>query len=139
MLMLGTSAATVICSFTLGVLAGWLTGQSGPEPAVTAAVLPAILTLSGTLVFTKKLRGDDGSEGIQAVVFIVVFSAAFYTALGHGVKKRNSDLTISARKTYETHMRHLQKCFEAELVVNTARRKNGLSQLPVEYFCRTAP
>ena len=80
----------LIVGVSLGVLSGWLTGLSGPDNAVTAAAIPAILSVVGGFAFAKSASNGNGSLVFQMTVFVVVFCLAFYSALLHGTSQKEA-------------------------------------------------
>ena len=127
--------AVLVAAIPLGVLSGWLTGQSGPHETVVSATIPAILSISGAALALIATRKRDAVRAAQAVGFIVVFCLGFKVALDVGVKRRQADATLSRVQELDAHLGRLEACTRAELFVNAARLELGLEPLPLEYFC----
>ena len=61
----------VVSATALGTLCGWLTGRSVDEATVIAAVIPAIISIAGTVLFWKSMSDDGTKTGAYTVAFIV--------------------------------------------------------------------
>lgn len=125
---------------TLGFAAGLLTGQTDADSTVVAAVLPAILTGAGAVVFAMKAKthvfamkaethgGQWSPDYVVAALSVTLFSVflviGLYTALA-----------LSERDEYFDKMR----CSRNEAIVNQGRLALGLDRLPTEAFCNTNP
>ena len=131
--------AGAIASSALALLSGWLTGQSGPDPTVTAAAIPAILSIGGAVVFLRGAESENLLQKIGAAIFIVIFCGFFFWALHVGVNKRIEDLNNNLAEADEVHLRHLEACSKAQHLANRARAARGLEALSAEYFCRKVP
>ena len=138
-----------IVGASLGLLSGWLTGLSGSDNVIAAAI-PAILSVVGGFIFAKSASNGNGPLVVQTTVFVVVFCLAFYLALLHG-NEQKKDAALQNRananrlaqkelaKAYDAHLKHLQECLEAQMLMNIAREEYGQGPLGPEYFCRQAP
>ena len=126
----------VAVAASLGLLSGWLTGQSGPDHAVTAAVIPAVLSIGGVFVFLRGANEGGSLHRIVAPLFVVVFCISFFLAVDDGAEQRDRDIARIAKEAEEKHLRHLEACSKAEEVFNRARAVKKLEPLDSEYFCR---
>ena len=130
--------AVLVAAIPLGVLSGWLTGQSGPDETVVAATIPAILSIAGGALALVATRKGDAARAVQAVGFILVFCVSFRVALDVGLLRRQDAAKTSRSDALDTHLRHLEACSRAEFFVNGARQELGLEALAHEYFCPKA-
>jgi len=136
----------LLISISLGVLSGWLTGRSGPAHTVSAAVIPAIVSVLGGLGFVKSANEGNYRLLAELTVFVIAFCLSFYAALQYGA---HQNLTREAEKealsihraneAYEAHFEHLGECSNREFLANLNRTSRGLPPLGPEYFCRTVP
>lgn len=136
----------LLISISLGVLSGWLTGRSGPDHAVSAAIIPAIVSILGGLGFVKS--ANDGNYRLLAelTVFVAAFCLSFYAALLHGA---HENLTVEAKKealaiqraqeAYSRHFEHVKDCSQKQFLSNIERASRNLPPLGPEYFCRKVP
>ena len=128
---------TIISAAALGIVSGNLTGQSGPNAAVVAAVIPAVLSLAGGVVVAASIRSHNTVSAVQATAFIVVFCILFTVALNGAVEVRMEERDRVVKVAKETHFRELEKCSKVEYLINDNRKKLNLDVLPSEYFCKT--
>ena len=128
--------AGAIGAASLGTLVGWLTGQSGPDPTVTAATIPAVLSLVGVVLIFKGVADAKPLQSIGIALVILVFCISLYFAVLDSVKSRNSGVYTNAQEADELHLRHLEACSKAQYFFNMARRAKQLAPLGPEYFCR---
>lgn len=131
--------AVIVAAIPLGLLSGWLTGQSGPHETVVAATIPAILSIGGGALALAGTRKGDFVRAVQAVAFIVVFCLCFRMALDVGLERRQGDARLSRLETLDAHLQHLEACSRAEWFVNAARHQLGLEPLASEHFCPKTP
>ena len=136
---IATIIAVIVAAIPLGLLSGWLTGQSGPHETVVAATIPAILSIGGGALALAGTRKGDLVRAVQAVAFVVVFCLCFRVALDVGLERRQDDARLSREDELDAHLRLLEACTKAELFVNGARLQLGLESLPPEHFCPKAP
>ena len=77
---------TFVSAVALGVLSGWLTGQSGPDDTVVAAAIPAILSLGGGALALVSARSGDTVGAAHAMAFIVTFCILFKVSVTYAVE-----------------------------------------------------
>ena len=130
---------TVVGAVSLGMLSGWLTGQSGPDEIVVAAAIPAILSLGGGAFALVSVRSANPVAAIHAVAFIVAFCLFFKGSVTYAVDQRREDARRDAERLLDTQLRRLEACSKAEHFINGARVALDLDPLPREYFCSEAP
>lgn len=140
----------------LGGATGLLTGQTGAEPSVVAAILPAVLAGGGGAVLAYKLKRDGEGwtrEYLFVSVSVVVFSvflvvgvhaALFLNALErHKEITAHTDQTIDARKRWREDVIKdvgfrkgiAEQCSKNEAQTNFGRAALGLPPLPSGVFC----
>ena len=151
------STVLVVAAPTLlGGATGLLTGQTGADATVVAALLPAVLTAVGGGLLAFKLKKDSEtwtSDFIVASGAVALFSFALvvglYTALYVNAYAGYRDWTDTLerkveerefqRKTYadivEFRRRALEECSKNEAFVNAGREVLGLEPLPWSVFC----
>ena len=130
---------TIVSAVALGMLSGWLTGQSGPNDTVVAAAIPAILSLGGGALAFVSARARDMVGAVHAVAFIVAFCVFFKVSVTYAVEERREDNRLSAIEAKEAHLRDMEKCSKAERLINEGRTALELNPLPPGYFCKTPP
>ena len=129
----------------LGFAAGLLTGQTGADSTVVAAVLPALLTGigGGLLALTLKTHNNDWAPNYvitsaSIALFSVSLVAGVYLALytkdivayDDSIKQRHRYVDALAFRR-----RSLEQCSKNEYIVNTSRKALGLAPLSFENFC----
>ena len=140
----------------LGTAAGWLTGQTGADSTVVAAVLPAVLTGGGgaLLAFKLKTDGKDWHQDfVVASAFVTVFSLFLVvgTYLGMGLEERAAEEDIVSALEAEENAREinrrqsamdldfrykfLEECSRKEAIINASRKVLGLQPIPTEVIC----
>lgn len=80
----------IFASVVIGLLSGWLTGASGPDSTVVAAIIPAILSLGAGLVIIKGAKDRPGPYNVFLASYIVVFCLVFWLSLVSGVQERRN-------------------------------------------------
>ena len=136
-----------ITSVALGLTVGWLTGLSGPDSTVIAAVLPVIISGAAAVIVLKLKNGKDSEHLARLCVLALLFSGSLYLGTTIGVFDRDRDARealfgeIDTRQEYwEKRLPkldiYLQACSEIEARVNHFREHEGLSPLKSEVFCK---
>ena len=112
----------------LGLLVGWLTGLSGADATVLAAVLPAVISLGGALFFPRLvfwgLPSTSGAPQHSAqhsgrtllTTYIVVFSLSLYVSAEYSYQRREYREDMLANLQLETDR------MEAEGAIELRRR-----------------
>ena len=152
--------AVIGAPLCLGAATGFLTGQTGPDSTVVAAVLPAVLTAGGTAVLVLKLKKRDAGlepDFVVASLSVVLFSlfllAGVYAALvvndfaAYAESRVAHEESLMARerqrKRYaealDFRRQSLEQCSRNEALVNSGRKALGLAPLPSELFCDIGP
>ena len=129
----------------LGAAAGILTGQTGADATVVAALLPAVLTGIGGALLAFKLKKDDdrwSSDYIVASTGVIVFS--FFLVSGmYAVFEFNENAIERTREIQrqryaedlDFRAQSLLRCSQHEAEVNARRVAALLDPLPTEAFC----
>ena len=125
----------LVAAITPGALCGWLTGRSDPEAIVTAAAIPAILSIAGTLLFWRSMAGDGLGAGGYAVVFLVAFSATIAWGVIRAAEKRDAAADRSVLEAMERRIELVFECSRAEKFVNEFRAKRGQPLLSFHDVC----
>ena len=155
----GTALVMVAPAF-LGGAAGWLTGQTGADSTVVAAVLPAVLTGGGGALLAFKLKADSNGWQQELLVvcgFVVVFStclvAGTYAALAMEKKAAAEERRV-AEEQAEVDRELYRKWFAEDLdfrresliqcaknagIVNSARKSFGLPPIAGDVVCDLGP
>ena len=140
----------------LGGATGLLTGQTGADSTVVAALLPVVLTGVGGALLAFKLKMDNSDwkpDFLIACGAVVAFSTALliglYAALfinayaGYSEWRESLEGRIEARKierrldaeNLDFRRRALEECSRNEALVNAGRKVLGLGPLPWRAFC----
>ena len=139
----------LMATMSLGSTTGFLTGQSGVDSTVLAAVLPAIITGGGWALFVYHFRraGESGDqhrnrERVLVSGMVVLFSVFLILGaqVGLYVKEVNDVKNYNRLIEYEDRRRKerlgiLLECLDYELIVNDARNAIGVEPLPPEVIC----
>lgn len=132
---------TIAGPSALGFVAGYMTGQSGPDATVLAAVVPAVISAGGVVVFSG-LRADNRHVSIISSACLLFFSVALFLGVNTGVHIRKQAAELNARQAVEQeiafHQRRiqmLQLCSQQEFLLNKRRQESGLPPLPPEAIC----
>ena len=139
----------LIATVSLGSTTGFLTGQSGVDSTVLAAVLPAIITGGGWALLVYHLRRGGESGGLhknreRALVsgMVVLFSVSLILGAHSGLYVKELYDVKNYNRLIQYEDRHRQKrrrilleCLGDELVVNDARRALGMEPLPPDVIC----
>lgn len=138
-------ALALIAAGFLGLLSGWMVGETGGHPDVVANVLPAVITgVGGVFVWFAARDPSDSSEQAPsanlsvtfASLSVVFFCVSFYQS---SVLVANDRSKVSAQEVAEQlqlRVAHLQWCSEIEYRINKLRREVDLPPLGSEHFCR---
>ena len=129
----------------LGAAAGWVTGLTGTDSTVVAAVLPALLTGGGGALLAIKLRRENDGwarEFLYTCSFVVIFAIFFVPSI-HGALIYQDKAMERQREIQRKHhaqdidfrMKSLLRCSENEVHVNEKRKADNLAPLPPEAFC----
>ncbi|MDE0175385.1 MAG: hypothetical protein OYH76_01110 [Defluviicoccus sp.] len=147
------SVAIYLGLAALGSTVGYLTGSSGPDSTVLAAVLPAVLSILGggaaatVLVKQTTTRNDLLlASGIALIVFstallLATQPGANITALNkYSAFKRSLLATQQAHDDrlwldLQHHHRRLEQCLKFEVQMNDNRDKLNLPPLTHEQIC----
>ena len=133
----------------LGAAAGILTGQTGADSTVVAALLPPVLAGIGgaLLAFKLKKDGDQWARNyVVASAAVVVFS--FFLVAGmYVVFEGNESATERIREVQrqryaedlDFRAKSLLRCSQHEAEVNARRVAALLDPLPSEAFCDIGP
>ena len=133
----------------LGAAVGILTGQTGADATVVAALLPAVLTGIGGALLAFKLKKDDNRwarDYIVASTGIVVFSffliSGMYAAFAINERATERIREIQRQRYAEDldfRAESLRRCSQNEAEVNARRVAALLDPLPAETFCNIGP
>ena len=146
--------AAVILGFAVGVL----TGASGPDATVLAAVLPAVLSAVGIVIGFLSTRGDSGKRRTRAVGgLIILFSAgllvgtwsgatvrdlketAAYNMAADEQQKAQAEQQEAQKEALEAarrrHIADLESCTYLELRVNNQRAALELPPVTISQVC----
>lgn len=119
----------------LGVAAGYLTGTTGYDSYVLAAVIPAALATAGSLAYVFLRRGNRTDDASHASIVVGVFSIALLLAAIGG--KYMSELAIAEhRKEYSSR---LPDCSHEQFKINGQRKTAGLEPLAIHQVCPEIP
>ena len=152
--------AVLLAPLCLGGATGYLTGQTGPDSTVVAALLPAVLTAGGAAVLALKLWKSDNGLPVDFVVaslMVVFFSVSLLAGEYAGLAVSDFARYEDSRAAYEESVRarerqrhryaealdfrrqSLEQCSRNEALVNSGRKALGLAPLPSELFCDIGP
>ena len=131
----------------LGLILGYLTGQSGPDKtALLAALLPAVIAAGGLVVFSR--LGSDGSfaANILPSVCVLVFAIGLYFGVEYGEERRKDGADRAA--VIGLQLQHdllkyrkdiLQECSRQQFLLNQGRKELGLEPLSLNVVCGQLP
>lgn len=129
------------------MVVGILTGVSGPDASVLAAVLPATLTAAGTVAAYLAFGGGGGERRTRAISsLIILFSAALLagTYFGSWFRNYSQDKALDRAKTVlreeqkqakDDYIEELKSCTILELQINEKRRFLELPELTIWQVC----
>lgn len=131
----------LLSSAVLGLVSGWLAGQTGPDATVVAALLPVVISAGGMLFFLWRTGGRaDNKTRAFISVCLITFSIALACGAHAGKWDRRNTLDSEADKaiTLELNRKlaYLEHCTDWEDYINTRRADLNLPPLPSEMFCR---
>lgn len=129
------SAPTVVAAAAVGLLSGWLTGHSGHDATVVAAVVPAVIAAGGTAAVVAARRGEGGVAEIATAIGIVVLCVTFAAGGLYGAKQRKSNIEAETVEALAKRIRFLEICSKQQNEINSGRAALGLLPLPSKYFC----
>ena len=134
---------TGIASLVLGLVVGYLTGQSGPDrTALLAALLPAVISAGGLVVFSR--LGSDRSPvaNILPSLGVLIFAIGLYCGVAYGEKTRKDGADKAAAINLELQnqlLQHrksiLEECSIQEYRLNRGREELGLKPVPLKVVC----
>lgn len=140
-----------LAAAVLGLVVGALTGVSGPDASVLAAVLPAVLTLVGTAAGFLVSKGDSGVHRTRAVSGLIILFAlglpigahfgAWYRSYSEGMefdKARDEwekEQQQARQDSRNRHTENLKSCTILEFRMNAERASLGLPRLTIWQVC----
>lgn len=124
-----------VAPLALGFVVGYLTGQSGPDKTVLAALLPAIITAGGLVIFSRLGPNGNHAARMAPSLCLLVFSIGLFCGAEYGDRLRKSEASEAAFNTQKTLIRLLQNCSTEEESLNRRRRQLGLEPLPTRVIC----
>ena len=148
--------AVVLAPLCLGGATGYLTGQTGPDATVVAALLPAVLTAGGAAVLALHVRQGANRLDLGFVVAslsVVLFSASLIAGVHAALVVNEFAAYEESRAAHEESLKarererkryadaldfrrqSLEQCSRNEALVNSGRKALGLAPLPSELFC----
>lgn len=145
----------------LGGAVGWLSGWSGPDSQVLAAMLPAILSVVGGVIGAFAFREPEVAQrmrhlqlgGIALLVFSVSLGAGAYLgSLARSEAQERSYLKAQKVKAteeknkrqgrlewqkfaLELYQKRLQACAVTEVLINDSRQMLDLPKLGPQEIC----
>ena len=133
----------------LGAAAGVLTGQTGADATVVAALLPAVLTGVGGAVLAVKLKKENNAwtpdilaASGAVIVFSVFLVAGMYLAF-EANEAATERLRELQRQRYAEDLdfraESIERCSKHEDEINARRVAALLDPLPTEAFCEIGP
>ena len=127
-----TKIVLAFATASLGLLVGWLTGMSGLDPGVVAAVVPVVVTASGMAIYYGTRTEPDPVPQVMAGYAILLFCLTIMLGIAGASLLRNE----SAEDAVSGRARYLAECSLEEYNINTGRKELGLPRLPSNYFCK---
>lgn len=148
------AAVPGLAAVVLGFVVGYLTGGSGPDGTVLAAVLPAVLSAAGAIAAFLTTRGYVGKRHTRAVGgLIVLFSVALLVGVQFGASAHDTSenralrdaaaawqevmgawekTRPAARKRY---IEDLKECTFLEFRMNAQRKDLELPPFTISQVC----
>lgn len=141
----------------LGFVVGDLTGGSGPDGTVMAAVLPAVLSAAGAVAAFLATKGYVGGHDMRAVGWLIVlFSVALLAGVHFGAWARETSERTTLREATDAwekaqpdarsrYIEDLKECTLLEFQMNARREDLDLPPFTISQVCpflddpRTAP
>lgn len=128
-------ALAAVAPLALGVVVGYLTGQSGPDKTVLAALLPAVITAGGLVIFSRVDPNGSPAGRIVPSLCLVVFSIGLFCGAEYGDRRRKTEANEAAFNTQKTTIKLLENCSTEEQRLNRRRRQLDLDPLPSRVIC----
>ncbi len=146
----------ILAPLCLGGATGYLTGQTGPDSTVVAALLPAVLTAGGAAVLALNFRQREHPlelgfvvASLSVVLFSVSLIAGVHAALAvnefaaYEESRAAHEESLQARErereryadALDFRRQSLEQCSRNEALVNSGRKALGLTPLPSAAFC----
>lgn len=123
-------------ALSLGGVAGWLTGLSGPDSTVLASLLPAVVPAVGVAaIYVVKLMNIP-KLGLVGGIGIIIFCGAVVLGIHVGTAQRYENIKDATVVALQQREPLLELCSKLEQRINAARESLKLSPLPIEYFCK---
>ena len=129
----------------LGTATGWLTGQTGAEPTVVAAVLPAVLAGGGGALLAVNLKRENNrwhNDFLATCAFVLLFTVSLLIGaqIATTIYERDSYSSLPQWRRHVVQILDfrrdmLQQCSKNEAIINAGRAKLGLPPLPSAAFC----
>ena len=136
----GTAAVLGSAATILGFAVGLLTGASGPDSAVLAAVLPAVLSTVGGAAAYIATRGDGGTRRMRGIGWLIIlFSIALLFGSHVGAVRldfqKQTAWIVAQKHARARHIEELGICTTLEIQVNYQRKVAGLPPLAFSQVC----
>lgn len=142
---LGFLILALLAPASLGFTTGWLTGQSGPDATVLAAILPAVITGGGWALLAYKIKLQGGTWNLalkhQGRAWNVEYAAisamvvAFSVFLLVGAHTGRYVREVAEMSKIEERWKLAGECSRRQFLVNKGRKALGQDPLPTEVFC----
>ena len=138
--------AWIVAYVALGLTVGWLTGLSGPDSTVLAAVLPVVVTMT-VAVSAVKFGTKSGAKAVLLGAVTVVFCASLYLGIQVGIWDRDRQeesalfgwpdrAGVAQFIRLQLRQDYLLDCAEMERFLNDVRKhKYDLPPLKSEEVC----
>lgn len=152
---LNPPAALAVCGAltALGATIGFLSGSSGPDSTVLAALLPSVLSVIAGSAITVLLVKEAPARNellVAGSIGLTIFSAALMIGTYFGsnydaINRENAfvDAHLNNQNLYYDrlwldlthHHRRLERCLNAEARLNNTRKKLNLPPLSPAQIC----
>ena len=120
----------------IGLVAGWLTGQSGFDEKTTAALLSAIVPIVGGGVLGWYAFKPDAEHYTMIGFMLIAFSLAIAGGAQVGVNQSRALANADYKQAQLLHWARLRECAVEELRLNLYRtRLLELEPLPPQTYC----
>ena len=142
---MGPPLVILMASASLGFLVGMLTGQTGADVGVVAAVLSAVVTGAGGALLAARItevRAEWTSPHVLASASVASFSVFLIIGLQVGFYTKHTTFLEEARREHQVLLEEVEfrrgllaTCTGHELTVNSLRKARRLEPCPAEDFC----
>ena len=125
----------IVAGFS-GHLTGKLTGASGPDAGVVAAITPVLISGVGAIVIVAVDRGENKlMRLILSTAFVLCFFVFFEASMDATASERQIRARENTVEFFNSRIKYVEICSAQQARLNDGREMLGLPPLKFETVC----